>query len=446
MYTKRKLIAAFCSIVLLGGCTGYEDSETIDGVNYWINSFEKQAFAGECNWQVSDEPADITIQETVNKATVTKLGGFFGTGVPSPFSLVADADTYQFAGSEIYASEYGLPIVTKDVPITIHLPKTIEEVKYTQAPLYFGNLTEEGVVEFLHPQILIDCSDENQTFYSENGILYRKDDHSIIDFNDEKSNYDITIHKTLRDKLLGRYVLEVGDEQRVYEFFDANGKIYAHINYYTEGSEYMFSALEFTPVNAEVLDDDEADSFDATLGEFSDFSMGGQYVEPDEKDYHITVSEDDIILASSAESLTLKRDYSMPAQFPYRVSDMHIEVPDNLIHIEYGFNRLEKLLYHKYECDDYTMRIYCDGTLVVVMKHTDAPVIYRGIAQFFLNREEDKLLMQYTLTKTGGTAEPHEGFVQISYNDDSTVTFSAVDDVDGGPLLQETEQVIVAKQ
>ena len=339
-----------------------------------------------------------------------------------------------------------MPIVTKDVPITIHLPKTIEEVKYTQAPLYFGNLTEEGVVEFLHPQILIDCSDENQTFYSENGILYRKDDHSIIDFNDEKSNYDITIHKTLRDKLLGRYVLEVGDEQRVYEFFDANGKIYAHINYYTEGSEYMFSALEFTPVNAEVLDDEEADSFDATLGEFSDFSMGGQYVEPDEKDYHITVSEDDIILASSAESLTLKRDYSMPAQFPYRVSDMHIEVPDNLIHIEYGFNRLEKLLYHKYECDDYTMRIYCDGTLVVVMKHTDAPVIYRGIAQFFLNREEDKLLMQYTLTKTGGTAEPHEGFVQISYNDDSTVTFSAVDDVDGGPLLQEAEQVIVAKQ
>ena len=105
MYTKRKLIAAFCSIVLLGGCTGYEDSETIDGVNYWINSFEKQAFAGECNWQVADEPADITIQETVNKATVTKLGGFFGTGVPSPFSLMADADTYQFAGSEIYASE-----------------------------------------------------------------------------------------------------------------------------------------------------------------------------------------------------------------------------------------------------------------------------------------------------------------------------------------------------
>ena len=44
------------------------------------------------------------------------------------------------------------------------------------------------------------------------------------------------------------------------------------------------------------------------------------------------------------------------------------------------------------------------------------------------------------------TREPHEGFVQISYNDDSTVTFSAVDDVDGGPLLQEAEQVIVAKQ
>ena len=446
MYTKRKLIAAFCSIVLLGGCTGYEDSETIDGVNYWINSFEKQAFAGECNWQVADEPADITIQETVNKATVTKLGGFFGTGVPSPFSLVADADTYQFAGSEIYASEYGLPIIAKEVPVTIHLPKTVKKVSYAQPPLYFGNLSDNGVIEFIHPQILIDCDDENQTFYSENGILYKREDNSIISFNNETNDYEITIHKTLRDKLLGRYVLEEDNEQRVYEFFDANGKIYAHINYYADGSEYMFSAMEFTPVNREVLNDADADSFDATLKEFSDFSMGGQYVEPSETEYHITVSEDDIILASSAESLTLKRDYSMPTQFPFRVSDMHLEVHEKLFPVNYTSYRLEKLIYQKYACDDYALRIYCDGTIIIVMNRMDAPVIYRGIAQFLSKRNENDLFMRYTVTKTGGTKEPHEGFVQISYNDDSTVTFSAVDDVDGGPLLQEAEQVIVAKQ
>jgi hypothetical protein len=54
-------------------------------------------------------------------------------------------------------------------------------------------------------------------------------------------------------------------------------------------------------------------------------------------------------------------------------------------------------------------------------------------------------MLRYALTKTGGSREPLEGLVQLTFNEDATITFSEAADCEGGVLLQERTEVTVSK-
>ena len=441
----RKIRMLICGLLFLTGCTGYESGVQMEGVDYYIDTSGKRAFAGECRWQYSDQPSDITVHETAEGARVTRLGGFFGTGVPSPFQITADRDTYRFSGEEIYASDYGLPVVSATVPVTIHLPETVEEIKYVHPSLYYGDLSQDGVIAFYRPYLRVDCDPDNPYFYSTDGVLYQKEDNTVIDLNTE-ADFDASVHYTLRDKLLGRYVLETEEGQQVYEFFDAFGTVYAHISWYMDGAEYMFSAMEFTPENEADLQDEENESFAASLREFSDFSMAGQYVDPEESEYQITVSEDSAVLTTGNKTLELMRDNRLPSQYPFSSDEMHMELPADMVPMPFTHYKADGLLSERLACDAYDMKLYQDGTLLVVLKHSEAPVIYRGMAQLVSKRNADQLMLRYALTKTGGSREPLEGLVQLTFNEDATITFSEAADCEGGVLLQERTEVTVSKE
>ena len=433
---------AMSSVILLAGCTGYESSISIEGVTYWINGSGRNAFAAECEWDMSEEPSEIVIRETAEGAKVTSLGGFFGTGVPAPFEIHAKEADYTYSEWEVRGSEYGLPVIAEDVPVTVYLPSGIKEIKNSHSAMYYGNTTEDGTNLFLKPQIIVECDEENDTYYSENGTLYQKSDSAVVDLNSESDGNGATVTMTLRDRLLGRYIRETEEDIEVYDFFDAFGTVYAHINYYMEGDEYMFAATEYTPVNAADLERTDIDSFDATSRHFSDFSNAGQYVDVEDPHCSITVTEEGIRIDMAYASLELKRDYSMPSQFPFDASSMHNERPGNESVYRLSMHSLEPLVLHTLECDEYRMKIYRDGTMILVMKNAETPTILRGTAEVFGDGTQI-YKMRYALVKTGGTTEPKEGVVLVSFDEaDCTVAFSPYEDYYGGVLLNDESETV----
>ena len=84
----RRNVAAVLSVGLLCACTAYWDETEENGVMYHLSRSGKEAFASEYTWDVHGDETEIIIPDEVNGAKVTQLGGYFGTGVPSPFCVL----------------------------------------------------------------------------------------------------------------------------------------------------------------------------------------------------------------------------------------------------------------------------------------------------------------------------------------------------------------------
>ena len=85
MTAAAVLLAAL--VVFTSGCTLYNSgSFKADGINYYLRDDKKAAFASECELTYGSDGV-ITVPDEINGAKVISLGGYFGTGVPSPFGV-----------------------------------------------------------------------------------------------------------------------------------------------------------------------------------------------------------------------------------------------------------------------------------------------------------------------------------------------------------------------
>ena len=83
-------------MVSLSSCMGdwslnYSDTVTTDGWDIALDRDGKMAFAAAYVWDGSEEGRRIRIPDIVEGCTVFKLGGYFGRGLPMPFSVVMPA-------------------------------------------------------------------------------------------------------------------------------------------------------------------------------------------------------------------------------------------------------------------------------------------------------------------------------------------------------------------
>lgn len=444
MKRKKSVLISLLSVLCLSGCTGYDKDAYADGVSYHITSSGKTAFVSEAEADLTQENPQVIIPEKINQAKVKKLGGFFGTGVPAPFTVIAGSG-HSYETYNPYNGEFGRRVILKDVPVSVHIPKTIEEVTYVSGGGCYGTVNENGELLFLRPVIMIDCDPDNPDYYSEDGILYSKEENSaVIDGRAEAEEFQ----PTLAEKLKGKYVKENEEDSEVIEFFTEFERVYSHTNWYMEDCEYLYSAAEYQPVDPEVLRSTEADYLDASAREFSSFTMAGQYTETDFPYYRLEPREDSIVITALDENrepvmdsgVELKRDMTAESQFPDDFSEwgMLYEEGENPV-MSFGTAPGSPASSQR-ESDAVRMRVYRDGIITVEEKDSETPLILRGVlGAVYTGNGMDRDLV-FVLTAAGGTREPYFGRVRFEQKSGDTFILHRIDGYEAWPLIPEGEE------
>ncbi len=448
MRIENRIFGAVLCAALFAGCTGYEGSTEQDGVSFHISGSGKKAFVSECAWDASGDETRIVIPEQIDRAAVTSLGGFFGTGVPAPFCVRGKEGTYEFADNP-YRSEYGAPLVFEEVPVTVVIPDTVTEITSTAGSGYYGSRNENGEIVFRTPAVRFECGEGNPAFTAVNGRLMEKD--SLQEAEAAENLFrDAEEHPmTLRDRLLTRCLNDRGEEKEVYDFFAEFGHVYVHINSYMEGSEYMFTALDLIPLEEGILARTDIDTFDAEVRQFSDFAMAGQYTQPESPYCRIIAGERTIqiiLLDENRNPITdsgieLERDMRQPSQFAVSMEDLERVNDGSRLAYPFGYY-WENAITHVLEGDGVRVRIYRDGTVTIEQDAENTTVVYRGLTMTGFGMDDNDL--RYAVKKLGGTAEPHIGRVTMEVKED-TVTFTACDGYESGPLIPEGKKELVCR-
>ena len=202
-----KRIIALCVIAVLvcgvfAGCDAsvfYNETAVVDGLTIEISRKANNCFAGCYTCDGYEENMEITIPDSYDGVPLTQLGGYVGSGAPSPFCIEmgryfeegpSDFDVYYSRDGEkvicetddkiyVFEGEYRI----EEMVFTLKLGKNISKIERVVMGDYYPQLNEDGSVTIYHPVVYVVCSEENKHFYSENGRLYsRKTNELIKDF------------------------------------------------------------------------------------------------------------------------------------------------------------------------------------------------------------------------------------------------------------------------
>ncbi len=167
----------------------YSGSAEKDGFYIAINNAANCCFVGEYDCAEYTQNLEITIPDEYDGIPIKRIGGYFGRGVPSPFSISL-ADLYMNAPAD---SEYRAPFsgdieeyviaddyTVEDVVFHLNIGKNIEAVDYVVMESYYPHINDDGSITFYHAVVKINCSEENKHFYSKDGKLYDKKTNELI--------------------------------------------------------------------------------------------------------------------------------------------------------------------------------------------------------------------------------------------------------------------------
>ncbi len=205
-----KRIIALCIIAVLvcgvfAGCDAsvfYNETAVVDGLTIEISRKANNCFAGCYTCDGYEENMEITIPDSYDGVPLTQLGGYVGSGAPSPFCIelggeysyiASDSDyMYFYDGERLFCldnclddesvefeGEYNI----EETVFTLNLGKNISKIEKVAMGFYYTSLNDDGSITVYHPVVYVVCSEENKHFYSENGRLYsRKTNELIKDF------------------------------------------------------------------------------------------------------------------------------------------------------------------------------------------------------------------------------------------------------------------------
>lgn len=109
-------------------------------------------------WDGDPEHRTITIPDEWNGKKVRTLGGFFGKGVPYPFTISFLPTEETLRGGET------------DDDGTVYFDFTLNVGRYVSEITAQTDEPQDGYCIRVHAQ----CDEKNKTFYSEDGILYHR--------------------------------------------------------------------------------------------------------------------------------------------------------------------------------------------------------------------------------------------------------------------------------
>ena len=192
------LVPALITSVILSGCTGFVESDTVDGLEIYYGDGRNYCFVG--SYTYDGETTDIVIPDEYKGKPVTRLGGYLGSGLPVEFRIdirslcnCSDGESYIYNnyfpdggspvipdGTTMYtidlsSSDLVVDIHREIIPFTVHIGKNIAGAsgRFFSPNVYHVNA--DGSVTVYNVEYRFECSPENSVYYSEDGVLYRKD-------------------------------------------------------------------------------------------------------------------------------------------------------------------------------------------------------------------------------------------------------------------------------
>lgn len=189
------MLLSICLMLCFSSCAFEEASllyfDTVEKDNFFIaiNKIANCCFVGSYNCTEYTQNLKITIPDDYNDIPIKRIGGYFGTGLPTPFSISL-ADLYvnapnnsEYSGifvGDIDKFEIPEDYVIEDIAFTLNIGKNIEHIEYVEMDQYYPHINEDGTITFYHPVVNINCSIENKHFYSKAGKLYSRSTGELI--------------------------------------------------------------------------------------------------------------------------------------------------------------------------------------------------------------------------------------------------------------------------
>jgi len=189
----KKFLALILPIILLFCLTGcvFEEVSLLysvdgekDGFYIAVNETANCCFVGgyTCTEYVKNQ--EITIPDEYENKPITRIGGYCGRGVPSPFYISLE-ELYMNAleGSEyaaVFCGDISDDYHVEELPFIFHIGQNIKTIEYVEMEQYYPHINEDGSITFYHPVVYVICSENNTYFYSQNGKLYDKKTNELI--------------------------------------------------------------------------------------------------------------------------------------------------------------------------------------------------------------------------------------------------------------------------
>lgn len=167
----------------------YRERAEKDGFYIAINKIANCCFVGSYDCDKYSENMEITIPDYYDDMPVKRVGGYSGRGVPAPFAIsvaglymnapedsefdaVYTGDIHNFGFDEDYTVE--------NLEFTLNIGKNIDTIANVRMDGYYPHINADGSVTFYHPVVNINCSEDNEHFYSKNGKLYVKETNELV--------------------------------------------------------------------------------------------------------------------------------------------------------------------------------------------------------------------------------------------------------------------------
>ena len=183
--TLTLIAVAAVSLIALSGC--YHSVGEIDGLELYISKSKKDAFVGVYFWDGDANNTTIVIPDEYEGCAVTAFGGAFDIGVPVGFDVIYRTESLisenvslqsviqnengEYTGLNIENVDFHLSIGAKvnDIDgVDVKCVMAVYVVKDPSAVYY----REDDFIALYLPRFYITCSDENETFFSQDGKLY----------------------------------------------------------------------------------------------------------------------------------------------------------------------------------------------------------------------------------------------------------------------------------
>lgn len=168
-----------CICVAVTGCSAFNAKAESGGFSYAYNTISHAAGITE----FVPNSFDIIIPDSLDDCKVVSLGGFYGRGVPLGFSLNLGGSDLHIGSAELPASK--LTQINPDcsmlneVRFTLHLGQNIERIEGFEDK-YWSDPTLDALIIY-HPVFYVEVDEDNPTFYSKDGKVYRYKDDSLLD-------------------------------------------------------------------------------------------------------------------------------------------------------------------------------------------------------------------------------------------------------------------------